>query len=91
MKIGLNKYENKIRSAYIFGSKPIQDWQRVIYVLTAIVIGTAVWSYFFYLSVQSEFKKDFKNSSQIMPVKDKESEIKDVLDKYKAKEANFNS
>lgn len=86
MKIELGKF-NKVKGAYILGSKPIQDWQRIIYVWVAIIVGIFVWSYFFFVSVQSEFKSDFKNASQFIPTKDKEAEIKDVEDKYKAKEA----
>ena len=86
MKIELGKFGNKLKGAYMIGSKPIQDWQRVVTICFAVLLGVFIWSYFFYSSVQSEFKNDFGDSSQVMPVKNKEVEIKEVIDKYKTKE-----
>ena len=86
MKIELGKFGDKFKNAYVFGSRPIQDWQRIIIVAFSVVLGVFIWSYFFYFSVQSEFRSDFNGTYQAPFVKDKESEIKDVVDKYKAKE-----
>ena len=87
MKIELGKFGKNFKNTYLIGSKPIQDWQRIIVVGFAVVLGVFIWSYFFYFSVQSEFKADFNDSYQAPPVKDKEAEIKDVVDKYKTKES----
>ena len=87
MKIELGQFEGKFKNIYLIGSKPIQDWQRMIIVSFAVVLGIFIWSYFFYFSVQSEFKADFGDTYKAPPAKDKEAEIKDVVDKYKAKES----
>ena len=89
MKIELGQLKNKFKNIYLLGSKPIQDWQRIIYVMTAILIGVFVWSYFFYFSVQSEFKSDIFIPPQSHATKDKESEIQEVMDKYINKEKAF--
>lgn len=89
MKIDLGNIRNKFKNIYILGSRPIQDWRRVVYFATSILIGVLIWSYFFYFSVQSEFKSDLKTVSKIVPVKDKEAEIRDVVEKYRAKEQFF--
>jgi hypothetical protein len=86
MKIELGQFGNRFKSIYIFGSHPIQDWHRILLVGFSIVLGVLIWSYFFYFSVQSEFRSDFNSSTEFVPVKDKEAEIKEVVEKYKAKE-----
>ena len=91
MKIELGQIENKFKKVYILGSRPIQDWPRMIFVCASIILGIFIWSYFFYFSVQNEFRSDFDNVSQVTPVKDKEAEIRDIVDKYKAKEVIFNT
>jgi len=90
MKIELNQFENKFKNSYVLGSRPIQDWQRVFCFFLAILIGVVIWSYYFYGTVQSEFKANTKIDSYVAPVKDKEVEIKELVDKYKAKEQVFN-
>ena len=87
MKIETNKFQDKFKNIHIFGSHPIQDWHRIIVVSFLILSGVFIWSYFFYFSVQSEFTSDFVDNSQTVPNKDKEAEIKDVVDKYKVKES----
>lgn len=89
MKLDLTQTASQVKNIYILGSKPIQDWQRIILVCFAIMLGVFIWSYFFYFSVQSEFKSEFNQNSEAAPIKDKEAEIKDVVDKYKAKELDF--
>ena len=91
MKIELGQIENKFKKVYILGSRPVQDWPRIIFVCISIILGVFIWSYFFYFSVQAEFKYDFNNTSQIAPFNDKEADIKDVVDKYKIKEVIFNT
>jgi hypothetical protein len=91
MKIKIGQIENKFKKVYILGSRPVQDWPRIISVCALIIFGIFIWSYFFYFSVQDEFRTDFDSTSQMTPVKDKEAEIKDVVDKYKAKEVIFNT
>ena len=89
MKLDLTQTASQVKNIYILGSKPIQDWQRIILVCFAIMLGVFIWSYFFYFSVQSEFKSDFNQIPQTVPTKGKEAEIKDVVDKYKARELDF--
>ncbi len=91
MKIELGQFGDKFKKVYVLGSRPIQDWPRIICVWFSIMLGVFIWSYFFYFSVQAEFKSDFSTNSEVAPVKDKESEIKDVVDKYQAKEVDFNT
>lgn len=89
MKTDLGNIRNKFKNIYILGSRPIQDWRRIVYFFASIMIGVLIWSYFFYFSVQSEFKSDLKTASKIVPAKDKEAEIRDVVEKYRAKEQFF--
>lgn len=91
MKIVIGQIRNKFKKAYILGSRPVQDWPRIIFVCSLIVSGIFIWSYFFYFSVKDEFKLDFNNTTQLTPTKDKEAEIRDVVDKYKAKDVIFNT
>ena len=87
MKIELGKFGSKFKNTYIFGSRPIQDWQRIVVVAFSIILGIFIWSYLLYTSVQTEFESGFNEAQQAIPVKDKEAEIRDVVDKYRAKEA----
>ena len=91
MKIEIGHIGNKVKKVYILGSRPIQDWPRIIFVFASIGLGIFIWSYFFYFSVQAEFKSDFDITSYVTPAKDKEAEIKDVVDKYKTKDVIFNT
>ena len=91
MKITLGSVKNKVSNAYLFGSRPIQDWQRIMLVLIIVIGFVLVWGYFFKLSVQSGFVIDSGATYRPAPIKDKEAEIKDVVNKYSAKEQSFNS
>ena len=91
MKIDLVKITEKFKNIYILGRRPIQDWQRIFFVSVSIVIGIFIWSYFFYFSVQSQFKSDLSKVSKVAPIKDKEAEIRDIVEKYKLKDQLFYS
>jgi hypothetical protein len=90
MKIQSAKRKWSLKNMYIMGNEPNKDWPRLIIIWFAVLLGVFVWSYFFHFSVQDQFKTDFNSISQTTSFKDKESEIKDVTDRYKIKEENFN-
>ncbi|MEI6042160.1 MAG: hypothetical protein WCQ00_01165 [bacterium] len=89
MKIETANFGNGLKNIYLVGSKPIQDWQRIFLFLVSIIIGVGIWSYYFNFTIKSELALGISNVSQSTPTKDKEAEIKDVVDKYKAREASF--
>ncbi len=89
MNIELGQFGNKLRNMYIFGSRPVQDWQRIMVVAFSIILGVFIWSYFFYFSVQTSLMSDSGEATDFVPVKDKEAEIKSVIEKYQGKEASW--
>ena len=89
MNIELGQFGKKLKNMYIFGSRPVQDWQRIMVVAFSIILGVFIWSYFFYFSVQSALMSDSGEVTDFVPVKDKEAEIKSVIEKYQNKEISW--
>ena len=89
MNIELGQFGSKLKNMYIFGSRPFQDWQRIMIISFSIILGVFIWSYFFYFSVQSTLMSDAGEATDFVPVKDKEAEIKSVIEKYQIREVSW--
>lgn len=86
--INLKIFKNKMSNSYFFGSRPVQDWPKILIVSTVILVIMIVWSYFFFLSVKSEISNDFSGVG-VTNIKDKGAEIQEILEVYQKKEIMF--
>ncbi len=86
--VNVKSFRNKMSNSYFFGSRPVQDWPKILIFFFFVLLIIAIWSYFFFLAVRSEIKNDFSNI-QAPVVKDKEAEIQEVLEKYNQREVMF--